>query len=46
MKILKPKSYQFNVYKTQNVFELPQRKVESKSPCLICKTNMLNVDFT
>ena len=29
-----------------NIFELPERKVESKSPCLVYKPNMFNVGFT
>ena len=45
IKTLKSKSYEFNVCKIQNISELPERKVESKSPCLVYKTNMLNVGF-
>ena len=34
-------------YKKYNIlFELTERKVESKGPCLIYKTNMLNLGFT
>ena len=32
-------------YANTNIFEHPERKVESKSPCLTYKTNTLNVGF-
>ena len=34
------------MYANTNIFEVPQRKIKSKSPCLICKTIVLNVGFT
>ena len=42
---LKNERYGFNVCKTQNIFEMPKRKVEGKGPRVIYKTNILNVGF-
>ena len=37
---------EYDIYEIQNIFQLPERKVESKTPCLIYRTNMVNVGFT